>query len=164
MADPEPTPAPSPEVDVTTLHARLLAVENRVTSVEAEVGPGPFASGRVPGAMDFVSQYRGSPGFLLDEARARETPCLCYELESQRGRELCYSKGIIGALDPEQEALYCPTKEELQLTPAQRARIEAFQAGADTCKAAVQDLPEGTRLEPYMACLHTELKERGQQL
>lgn len=160
MADaPEPTPD---DLDPRALHARLAAIQTRLTLVEAEVGPGPFVSGRVPSVADFLSEHRGSPAYIVDEERARDTPCI--EVEASERRRLLFSPGAVGPLDEEQQALYCPSVEKHQLTPAQRERMEALAAASTTCKAQVADVPKGEKLEPFLQCVHSELKERGHPL
>jgi len=44
-------------------------------------------------------------GIVTDSKVAAETPCTCYKFDVVG--ELCYSKGIMGALDKEQIRKYC---------------------------------------------------------
>jgi hypothetical protein len=145
--------------ELKALQFRLTAVERRVDVITGTIGPASTV-----GTLDFLSQTRGSPGFVVDPGVARETPCLCYEIDNPNHSELCFSKGIVGALDKEQIGPYCPTKEVKPLTPRQKARLEDFQAAADACKVEIQDIPKGEEMDPWMACMHRELKARGRDM
>lgn len=46
-------------------------------------------------------------GIVVDEEKARTTPCKCVKLD---GKDLCWSHGIIGMLSQSQVKLYCPQK------------------------------------------------------
>lgn len=126
---------------------------------EPDVAPAPFHGGATPGVIDFLGQHRGSPAYVVDEAAARDSPCVAYEVATKR--RLVFSPGVLGALDEEQEALYCTRVEQRHLSPAQHRRLEDLAAAADTCKLQVAEAPSDQRLEPYLACLEAELKERG---
>ncbi len=145
--------------EMRALQFRLTAVERKVDVITGTIGP----AGTV-GTLDFLSQTRGSPGFVVDPGVARETPCLCYEIDNPNHSELCFSKGIVGALDKDQIGSYCPTKDVKPLTPRQKARLEDFQSSADACKLEIQDIPKGEEMDPWMACMHRELKARGRDL
>lgn len=138
---------------------RIAALERKMEVVTGVVGPASQV-----GTLDFLSQTRGSPGFVVDPGIARETPCICHEIDNPEHSELCFSKGIVGALDKEQITLYCPTKEVRPLTPAQKARLEDFQASADVCKGEIQDVPKGEEMEPWLSCMSRELRARGREM
>lgn len=55
-------------------------------------------------------------GILINEAAAKESPCRCYEIPKAGGAKakICFSKGIVGALSPEQINKFCPTTSELK--------------------------------------------------
>lgn len=146
---------------------RMVVFDRRLARFEAQESDAPPWTGAGgPGVADFLSQTRGSPGIIVDQAVAREpTPCLCYEIASRSGHsQLCFHHGIVGALDRDQIDTYCQTREERPPTPEQRARLEAFQESADTCKAAIQEVPKGEELEPWLACMSSELRARGRAL
>lgn len=146
---------------------RLVVLDRRVARFEAQESDSPPWTGPGgPGVADFLSQTRGSPGLVVDPAVAREpTPCLCYEIESRSGHsQLCFHHGVVGALDKDQDALYCQNKEIRPPTPEQKARLEAFQESADVCKASIQNVPKGEELEPWLACMSAELRARGRAL
>jgi hypothetical protein len=152
------------EPTLERMHTELLAISNRVSLLEARAtGEGPFVEGERPTIADWVNHgvYGGSPGIVVDEVEARETPCVCYELHGEHERELCFSRGVVGALDDEQKALFCPTTERREPTPEQRARIEAFEAAASACKPLEEQQPHGEqRLEVWLSCMARELKSR----
>ncbi|HUY55350.1 MAG TPA: hypothetical protein VMV23_09360 [Candidatus Nanopelagicaceae bacterium] len=146
---------------------KLVVVDKRLARFEAQESDAPPWTGAGgPGVADFLSQTRGSPGIVVDPAVAREpTPCLCYEIESRSGHSnLCFHHGVVGALDKGQVDLYCQTKVEKPPTAEQKARLEDFQASADTCKTSIEDVPKGQELEPWLSCMSAELRSRGRAL
>ena len=100
----------------------------------------------------------GSPGIVVDEARARATPCRC--IEYRPGKKLCFSKGIIGALSDEQEKIYCPTTVPLE-SPGLERRLESWMGAVETCKAEIAGIPKGEKLEPWLSCMSRELVAHG---
>ena len=108
-----------------------------------------------------IPYLHGSPGILVDEERARRTPCKCVEYKP--GKKLCWSPGIVGALTDEQETLYCPTTIAVE-RPGTVRRMEKWQEAVDTCKAEIASIPEGKgeeRMTNWMRCMSRELKVRG---
>jgi len=97
----------------------------------------------------------GSPGIVVDEARAKASPCRCY-----LDRKLCFSKGIIGALSEEQKKIYCPTTETLE-SPRLERRLKGWMEAKTICKAEIEPIPKGERLEPWLSCMSRELGARG---
>lgn len=114
-----------------------------------------------PSVIDFLSQLRG-PGYVDNEEEARDSPCIAYEVGEKR--RLVFSPGVTGALDLEQEALFCGAYEERPLSPAQQERMEALASASRACSVQVEDVRDGEKLEPFLRCIHEELRERGQQL
>lgn len=100
----------------------------------------------------------GSPGIVVNEAVAMATPCRC--LEYRPGKKLCFSKGIIGALSDEQEAIYCPVTEKLE-SPGIEKRLAGWMDAVETCKAEIAHIPKGERLEPWLSCMGRELRARS---
>ena len=127
----------------------------------------PFLNGP-PSLGDFVSQMNGSPGYVVDPAIARESPCIGYQLQANAAADaepdLVFSKGVVGALDRDQIEQFCPTIESRPLSDAQRERLAAFTDASEVCKVAVSDVPQGERLEPFLGCMSQELHQRGQKL
>lgn len=99
----------------------------------------------------------GSPGIVVDEVRAKATPCRCVEYKS--GTKLCWSKGVIGGLSDEQEKIYCPTVEKLE-SPGMERRLKGWMGSVKICKAEIEPIPEGQRLEPWLHCMSRELRAR----
>lgn len=136
---------------------RLVTVERRCEVLEG-TKPAAAPSPSWPTQADFLSQVRGSPGFVVDPGVARDTPCTCYHVKEN---DLCWSKGIVGALDKEQEELYCSERDYKELSPAQQERLQNFQASADACKLETKDVPKGEELQPWLSCMSKELRSRG---
>lgn len=101
-----------------------------------------------------VPYQEGSPGIVVNEATAMASACRC--IEYRPGKKLCFSKGIIGALSDEQEAIYCPVIEKLE-SPGLEKRLENWMESVDTCKAEIAPIPKGERLEPWLSCMSREL-------
>jgi len=100
----------------------------------------------------------GSPGIVVNEAAAMASPCRC--IEYRPSKKLCFSKGIIGALSDEQEAIYCPTTEALE-SPGLEKRLKGWMGAVETCKAEIAPIPKGERLELWLGCMSRELAARG---
>lgn len=100
----------------------------------------------------------GSPGIVVDEAKAKATPCRC--IEYKLGKKLCFSKGIVGALSDEQEEIYCPTVEALE-SPGLEKRLKDWRGAVEICKAEIAEIPKGERLEPWLKCMSRELAATG---
>ena len=140
------------------IDSRLDDVDRRLGVLEAQEAQEPWHHPDGPCQTDFLSQMGGSPGIVLDPGMARATPCVRYTIGE---KPLVYSKGILGALDPEQEQVYCPSWIDKEPTPAQRERIEAFQQSADACKTEIADVPKGEKLHPWLGCMTRELRTKG---
>ena len=105
-----------------------------------------------------VPYQEGSPGIVVNEATAMASTCRC--IEYRPGKKLCFSKGIIGALSDEQEALYCPITEKLE-SPSLEKRLADWMESVDICKAEIAPIPKGERLEPWLGCMSRELRARS---
>jgi len=105
-----------------------------------------------------VPYQEGSPGIVVNEATAMASSCRC--IEYRPGKKLCFSKGIIGALSDEQEAIYCPVTEELE-SPGLEKHLKDWMDAVETCKAEIAPILKGERLEPWLSCMSRELKARG---
>jgi len=113
--------------------------------------------------LHMLVESLGSPGVVADEATARTTPCKCYVLN---GSEICFSKGVIGALSPAQKKLYCNPKIEIKPEAGEVGagiieRIKKFREAAKVCKLEIEDLPKGERLHAWLSCMGRELAKRG---
>ena len=91
-------------------------------------------------------------GILVDEAAAKGSPCRCYLIPKAGGREtkICFSKGIIGALSPEQIEKYCPTSLELKSGPLTK-KVEHFIKCSEEAEKKGLGLLE--RIEYMKECL-----------
>ncbi len=114
-----------------------------------------------PSALDFLDHLNGGDGIVVNEALARESPCVAFELGA---RKLVFSKGVVGALDESQQALYCPTTETRPLSAKQTERLRAFRESAESCRVMTAELAKGERLSPFLRCMETELRQRGHRL
>lgn len=126
--------------------ARQVLGELR-TEVEALTTPGSQLE-------DWLPHMYGSPGIVVDEALARSTPCVRMMLKE---RPLVWSKGIAGALDEKQQALYCESYIDKEPSPAMKERVAAWQAATEVCKAEVaQEEPGLDRMQRWWSCMHRE--------
>ncbi len=121
----------------------------------------PFLDGS-PSLGDFVNP--AGRGIVLDEAVAREAPCIGYELRGRgAGADLVFAKGIDGPLSDDQVAQYCDDIRIRDVSPEQLQRLTDFRESAELCSTEVEaTAPGGERLEPYLSCMSRELRERGQ--
>jgi len=85
---------------------------------------------------DWVHGTMGSPGIVVDPDIAARTPCTCYKIDET---EICFSRGIIGALDEAQREAYCPTKK-YKFGEGIERRVRAFKECAEEHKG--KPLPE----------------------
>jgi len=119
----------------------------------------------IPGELvaDWVSGVSGSPGIVVDPGVARSTPCTRIDLGDGM-KALVFSKGIIGALDKEQQALYCQLGyTEQEATPKQRERISNLSQAAKLCSAETAGIVHTEEhLTKYFSCLGRELRAKGE--
>jgi len=92
---------------------------------------------------------------VVDVGVAREGPCQVVDLGA--AGQLAYHHGVVGALNADQQALYCLEREVLQLTPERRARIAGYQQAAASCAG-------GGAVDERLGCLVRELERRGERL
>lgn len=95
----------------------------------------------------------GSPGIMVDADIAARTPCKCYD-------NVCFSRGIVGALNEPQREAYCPTTEHAS-SPGMTRRLANWQESVDVCKVEIEKVPKGERLEPWLSCMGRELPKHG---
>jgi len=101
----------------------------------------------------------GSPGFVIDEARARTTPCSCF---TYKGKDLCWSKGIIGLLTQPQQNVYCVAGKTYKAQPRLVERYTTFAAAAERAHKEIESMPKGTeRLEAWLSAMGRELSKEG---
>ena len=105
-----------------------------------------------------VADMYGPGGVVLDEEKAKATPCHCVEYKP--GKFWCTSPGVVGALTDEQEKVYCNPMEMVE-KPRLKERLTSFAEAVDTCKAEMPPTDGRTRLEIYLTCMSRELKAQG---
>ena len=98
-----------------------------------------------------------SPGIVINEERAKATPCKCF---TYKGKDYCYSPGIIGMLEAGQVPTYCPTKT-YEVRPGIKQRFEEFAEAAETAHERIEEIPKGERLVPWLTEMGKELRARG---
>lgn len=147
--------------DVDDLRARVDSLQRQVDVIQAEQADDVWHDGK-PSLLDGLHHMRGKGGIVVDEAVARETPCIAYALTGKEP-DLYFSRGVVGALSETQREQFCPTVELREPSPAQHARIVAMQEAAKVCEAELAGVPEGERLEPWLACMAREMRSRGQR-
>jgi len=100
----------------------------------------------------------GSSGIVVDEAKAKASPCRC--IEYKPGKKLCFSSGVVGALSDEQEKIYCAPEVPLE-SPGLERRLKNWMGSVEICKAEIAEIPKGERLEPWLSCMSRELAAHG---
>lgn len=103
-----------------------------------------------------IAHSKGSPGIMIDPDVAARTPCKCYD-------NVCFSRGIIGALSPAQREAYCPTTEHVT-SPGMTRRLKNWQEAVNVCKREIEKYEKGERLEPWLSCMGRELPKRGVEI
>lgn len=112
--------------------------------------------------LHFGIEEVGSPGIVLDEARARATPCSCF---IYKGRDLCWSGGIIGMLKQEQQGIYCVAGKTYKAQPKLVERYKSFAEAAEEAHKKIEAMPKGTeRLEVWLEAMGEELSKRGMEV
>lgn len=109
--------------------------------------------------LHFGIEEVGSPGVVLDEATARATPCSCF---TYKGKDLCYSRGIIGMLSQPQQEIYCVAGKAYKEQPKLVERYQRFAAAAEEAHKKIETMPKGRgRLEVWLTEMGRELETRG---
>ncbi len=109
--------------------------------------------------LHFGVEELASPGVVLDEARAKATPCSCF---TYKGKDLCWSKGIIGMLKRDQQDIYCVAGRTYKAQPALTKRYETFAEAAEEAHKKIEAMPRGVeRLDVWLSAMGEELTKRG---
>jgi hypothetical protein len=103
--------------------------------------------------MHSMPEAEGLGGIVVNPDIAARTPCTCYG-------NVCFSRGIIGALNESEREAYCPSTVQ-KTSPAMTKRLEKWQEAKDICKTKASEYPKGERLVPYSQCMGVELSKRG---
>jgi hypothetical protein len=156
-ASTEETPASEP-LDTAALGAAVDELNRKRASAGAAPGDGLPTNE----LLAVLPAATGSPGFVVDEAEARATPCTEYDLGE--GETLTFSEGVLGTLDAAQVALYCPETVKEPLTEEQQQRARQFKEAGDACGLEVAPLPLEERISPWLKCMSKEAQQRGVKL
>lgn len=90
-------------------------------------------------------------GIVVDEAKAKSTPCKCIRYD---GKDLCWSPGVIGLLRQDQIVKYCPTKE-YEEKPKLVEHLNEFKKIAEETKG----MPLMERIAVMRSLLHESPNE-----
>ncbi len=109
--------------------------------------------------LHFGVEEMASPGVVLDEARAKATPCSCF---TYKGKDLCWSKGIIGMLAADQQAIYCVAGKAYKEQPRLVERYTRFAEAAEEAHKKIEAMPKDKeRLEVWLTEMSKELSKRA---
>jgi len=141
----------------------LITEEREYTPSEAYSGeplhePTPGFSNFHSLMLHAVAEMYEPGGIVVDEAKARATPCSCVEYKPDK--YWCTSPGIVGALTDEQEGLYCNPREVIE-RPGIKERMAKWAESVEICRAQLPPTDGQTRLEIYLNCMSRELKKVG---
>ena len=92
-------------------------------------------------------------GIVVDEEKAKSTPCKCIKYD---GKDLCWSPGVIGLLRQDQIAKYCPTKH-YEEKPKLIKHLNEFKKIAEETKG----MPLMERIAMMKALLSKHTPETG---
>jgi len=107
----------------------------------------------------FGIEEAGSPGAVLDEPTAKASLCNCF---IYKGKDYCYSKGVIGMLSQDQERLYCVAGKTYKEQPKIVERYTKFAAAAERAHKDIESMPKGMpRLEAWLSAMGRELAKEG---
>jgi len=109
--------------------------------------------------LHFGVEELASPGVVLDEARARATPCSCF---TYKCKDLCWSKGIIGMLAADQQDIYCVAGKAYKDQPKLVERYTRFAEAAEEAHKKIEAMPKGReRLGVWLTEMSKELSKRA---
>jgi len=105
-----------------------------------------------------VAEMEGPGGIVIDEAKARATPCSCV-----KDSHLCISPGIVGSLTDEQQKTYCNPMEVISC-PNIKEKMTKWAESVEICKAKLPLADRETRLMVYIDCIGKELTKNGVEI
>lgn len=126
-----------------------------------------FSAALNPGIDGLMVVAMGLDGILVDPAKAAASECKCYASDKHIDA-LCFTKGIIGALDEQQKMLYCANPEKVEHLPVPKSlqrRWESFGEASKECEKGKTNPVSGTRiadLEDRFICM-TDLAKKGKE-
>lgn len=92
-------------------------------------------------------------GIVVDEEKAKTSLCKCYEID---GKLICWSKGIIGALNKWQIEKYCPPEKRIVMKAPPHMPQLIFKEVAESIP---KGLPLTTRLKLMRELLRKAFEE-----
>lgn len=92
-------------------------------------------------------------GIVVHPDRAAVGPCDCYG-------NVCFHKGIIGALNSQERGQYCHEVEQ-EHSKAMTDRLARWHESVEVCKGEIAGVPKGQRLTPWLTCMSKELPKHG---
>jgi len=79
-----------------------------------------------------------------------------------KGKDLCWSRGAIGMLKQEEQAIYCVAGKTYKEQPKLKARYERFAEAAEEAHKKIETMPKGReRLEVWLTEMGKSLEKRG---
>ncbi len=112
--------------------------------------------------LHFTEHAIEGAGLVVNEARARATPCRVF---TYKGREYAFSPGVIGLIsgekNPEQMVEYCKVGKTYEVKPGIKERFETFASAAEEAHKKIEEIPKGERLVPWLSAMGEELEQRG---
>lgn len=127
-----------------------------------EITPSVLDPGGKGMLLHFTEHEMVGAGLVVNEARARATPCNCF---TYRDREYCFSPGVIGMMssevNPEQISEYCAVGKTYEVKSGIKQRFESFAEAAEEAHKKIEEIPKGERLVPWFSAMGEELEKRG---
>ncbi len=134
-------------------------IANKVAArVLEEVVPAILAPEQEELLAHFTEHAMTGHALVVDESRAKSTPCRCF---SYKSRDYCFTPGAIGMLTTEQQAALCAAGKNYNVRPGLKARFEKFADAAEAAHKRIEGIPKGERLEPWLRSMSKELSARG---
>lgn len=112
--------------------------------------------------LHFTEHAIEDGGLVVNEARAKATPCNCF---TYKERDYCFSPGVIGMMsskeNPEQVTEFCKVGKTYEVKPGIKQRFEEFSEAAEEAHKKIESIPKGERLSPWLSAMGKELEKRG---
>ena len=156
-----------------TIETRLKAQEERIKRSEEIIARGRELLAepkelfeKMPSdhelLLHFGAEELCSPGLVINEARARASPCTCF---TYKKKDFCWSRGVIGMLKQEQEEIYCVAGKTYKAQPKLTQRYTRFAEAAEEAHKKIELMPKGReRLETWLTAMGEELSKRGVEI
>ena len=97
-------------------------------------------------------------GIVWDENKAKTSGCKCVSLPKEE-KQLCWAKGIIGALSQKQVKKYCTPENTVIEETKLPSHVEKFIEASDACKKGqTYDGKKIKNLQDRLVCMHKMLE------